>query len=255
MRKMFILPVLLVVFLVAIGACSPAPSVPVPTTAPLATSAQPGVAPAATIVVQPTAVPVPTSAAAAADFKVVVGHASEDVSLDPDLTNATNWLSMLGNMYDTLVVRGRDGNLVPNLAESWKIVDDKTVELKIRQGVKFHKGQGFDANDVKFTLDRVLDEATKSQLRTYISKIKEVQVVDPATIKLTLSAPEPLIIENLQFISIVSGTFVKEKGAPALANDENGTVIGCDMMDELEDLHHLWASSNDILELKFLFQP
>ncbi len=171
----------------------------------------------------PQATTATTQAAAPADFKVVVAYGAEDVSLDPNMSNAADWLSLLSNMYDTLVVRGPDGNLAPNLAESWKMVDDTTVELKLKQGVKFHQGQTFDANDVKFTLDRVLNDATKSQLKSYISKIKLVNVVDPFTVRLILSAPEPLIIDNLQFIPIISASFFKDKGAAALANGENGT--------------------------------
>lgn len=154
---------------------------------------------------------------------VVVGHGAEDVSLDPNLSIATNWQSLLANLYDTLVVRDRSGKLAPSLATSWKAVDATTWEFALRPGVKFHNGETFDAADVKFTVDRVLDAATKSQQRGYIASVTSVVAVDSTTVRISTQDPDPLLIDNLQLVPIVSAKFLGEKGAAALANGANGT--------------------------------
>lgn len=67
---------------------------------------------------------------------------------------------------------------VPGLAESWKRIDDRTIELKLRQGVKFHNGQDFDADDVVYTINYILDPKTvfrfKSSSYGYYSKVEKI---------------------------------------------------------------------------------
>ena len=87
---------------------------------------------------------------------------SSFVSLDPTNYRDRNTQVILKNMFDSLTTRDRDLNIVPQLAESWKTLDDTTWEFKIRRGVKFHNGDELTSEDVKFTLDRVIIEGQNS---------------------------------------------------------------------------------------------
>ena len=66
------------------------------------------------------------------------------------------------HFYDPLLEFDEQGRFTPMLAESWKNLDPKTWEFKLRKGVKFHNGEPFTAESVKFTLERIIDPKTRS---------------------------------------------------------------------------------------------
>jgi len=75
--------------------------------------------------------------------------------LDPYTLNETFTLSSLTNVYEGLTRRDGELNIIPGLAESWEVVDDTTWRFKLREGVKFHNGNDFTAEDVVFSAKRV----------------------------------------------------------------------------------------------------
>jgi len=136
-----------------------------------------------------TAMSLMMSGSALAASELHIGMRDDPGSLDP-ATNATFVGRVsLQSVCDKLVDIDPDGNLVPMLATSWDWSDDGTeVTLKLRDGVKFQDGTPFDADAVKFNLERYLT-MEGSRRRAEISAIKEVTVVDPSTVKLTLGSP------------------------------------------------------------------
>src|SRR4051794_6143303 len=107
--------------------------------------------------------------------------------LDPGETGPGNltpfW--MLYALHDALAKPMPGNQMAPSLAESWTESPDKLIyEFKLRQGVKFHNGDPFTAEDVKFSFER----AKGVQLK---EKVKEVVVVDPHTVRFVLHAPWP----------------------------------------------------------------
>jgi len=92
-----------------------------------------------------------------------------------------------------------------SLATSWRVSSDgMTVTFSLRKGVKFHDGAAFTAKDVAFTIKRVQDPATASQYAPQVGAVKQVEIVDPYTVRLHLSAPTPALVTNLLFVPIVS---------------------------------------------------
>jgi peptide/nickel transport system substrate-binding protein len=88
-------------------------------------------------------------------------------SVDPFFNNVRIGVIIGANVWDTLVVRDPNTNeYTGNLAKSWKQIDDKTIEFELRQGVKFHNGEEFDADSVVYTLNFVADPANKVRLTT-----------------------------------------------------------------------------------------
>src|SRR5439155_4664634 len=74
--------------------------------------------------------------------------------------------------------------LQPGLAVSWTAKDETTWEFKLRPNVKFHNGDPFTAEDVKFSFDRIMDPANKLVAASRVATIKEVRVVDPMTVNI-----------------------------------------------------------------------
>lgn len=108
-------------------------------------------------------------------------------------------------VFDGLTWVDESLKVKPALAESWDVsADGKTITFKLRQGVKFHDGADFTANDVAYTIKRVQDKTSGSQYAPQISTVAGVEVVDPHTVRITLSAPSPALLSNLIFVPIVS---------------------------------------------------
>ena len=85
-------------------------------------------------------------------------------------------------------------------------MDETTWEFKLRPGVRFHDGSPLTAEDVKFTIERVTRVANNpNSYATYIQGIREVQVVDPLTVRFLTDGPVPLLPTNISNIFIISG--------------------------------------------------
>src|SRR5262249_39999995 len=106
---------------------------------------------------------VPCGAAAPAG-EVKIGLAAEPNTFDPHLTVGRNTQIFIVNVYDGLTARDAEGHLVPALAESWKRLNPTTWQFVLRKGVKFHNGDDFNAESVKFTLDRATTPETKATI-------------------------------------------------------------------------------------------
>ena len=88
--------------------------------------------------------------------------------------------------------------MLPALAESWTVSDDgKVYTFKLHTGVKFHDGTDFNADDVKFSLDRARADNSTNAQKGLFAAIDTVEVVDPATVKVTLKNPQGSFLYNL----------------------------------------------------------
>ena len=104
---------------------------------------------------------------------LTIGLASEPTSMDPHFHNLGPNNSMSTHVYDQLVLMDEKQNLKPGLATSWKPINDTTWEFKLRQGVKFHDGSAFSADDVLFTFERAPNvEGSPSSFGTYTKGVK-----------------------------------------------------------------------------------
>ena len=135
----------------------------------------------------------------AARTDLVIGVVLEPPHLDPTAGAAAAIDEIVyANIFEGLTRIGPDGSVLPALAESWEISEDgKTYTFKLHTGVKFHDGTDFDAEDVKFSLDRArADDSTNAQ-KALFAAIDTVEVVDPATVKVTLKQPQGSFLYNL----------------------------------------------------------
>ncbi|MFP4252801.1 MAG: ABC transporter substrate-binding protein, partial [Guyparkeria sp.] len=95
------------------------------------------------------------------------------------------------NIFVGLTRFAPDGSIVPALAESWEANAEATeYTFRLRDGVTFHDGTTMDAEDVRFTLDRARAEDSTNAQKALFAGIESVEVVDPLTVRVTLSAPD-----------------------------------------------------------------
>jgi peptide/nickel transport system substrate-binding protein len=131
---------------------------------------------------------------ATADARAVKWARSGDaLTLDPHAQNEGPTHNLLHLMYEPLILRDRTGKLLPTLALSWQIrEDDPTLwEFKLRQGVKFHNGSAFNADDVVFSLTRALQPT--SDMKGLLTSVDSVSKVDDYTVLIKTKGPNPLL--------------------------------------------------------------
>jgi peptide/nickel transport system substrate-binding protein len=163
----------------------------------------------------------PSSPSEAAGAKVTVAQGAEPATLDAFQEISRSGYNVTLHIYDPLFMRSDDGKIVPRLATGYKIVDPTTWRITLRQGVTFHNGEPFDANAVKFTLERGrLKESPESFL---LSKVKDVRIVDPYTVEVVTDGPVPLLVFNLMLVGIVPPRYYQTNGASYVATHPVGT--------------------------------
>lgn len=142
-----------------------------------------------------------------------IGFKAEVTSADPHVLGASN-RGVWSNVYEGLV--GQDESLrpVPRLAMSWKALDDRQWEFKLRPNVKFHNGAPLTAEDVKFSLDRAKALVGPRTFKTYLRQLESVRVVDPLTVVVQTRDIAPTLPENVGLVGIVpkgTGAEIKEE--------------------------------------------
>ena len=148
--------------------------------------------------------------------------ASRDISsLDPYSYGDSFALGVLNHVYERLVRYDRKLKIEPALATSWEIVSPTTWRFHLRDGVKFHDGADFTAEDVQASLKRASDP--KSPLRGNIPAYKGSRVIDAHTIEIDVSANYPLLLNDLTTIYIFDAGWLKTNNAEAPTDVGSGT--------------------------------
>ncbi|MFD3228592.1 ABC transporter substrate-binding protein [Rahnella aceris] len=153
---------------------------------------------------------------------LLIGQVAEPQSLDPQVATAANDSRILVNVYDGLVRNGEGKlDIEPALATRWTISPDGlTYRFYLREGVKFQDGTPFNADAVKFTFDRMLDDKNPWHdtgpfpLSFFFSSIKNIETPDQNTLVFTLKEPFSPFLSNLATPTglIVSPAAVKKYG-------------------------------------------
>lgn len=156
--------------------------------------------------------------ASAAELRI--GTAAEPSSLDPHYHNLTPNNTVRRHIFESLVDQDAKQRLIPALAESWRAVDDKTWEFKLRKGVKFHDGSEFSAQDFVYTLCRIPNVANSpSSFTLYTKGVDAVETPDPYTIIVKTAAPYPLLPVEMTTFGIISA---KAAGGEKVTFDKTG---------------------------------
>ncbi len=149
------------------------------------------------LVVVTLVLPVLPVRAGPAGVTFTIGVDQEVVGLDPNLVTSFSSFRRNDFLYNKLVRYNDRLEIEGDLAESWDTPDSRTYVFKLRRGVKFHSGAEMTSEDVKFTLERVLNPATRSPGRSFIDQIKEVETPDKYTVVVRLNLPLASLLSGL----------------------------------------------------------
>src|SRR5437667_9734451 len=141
-----------------------------------------------------------------------------------------NWVAM--NIGCGLLGITPDGKFVPEAAEPWQISPDALLyTFKPRKDVLFHDGTKVDAAAVKFSIDRIMDPATRSSMRTYYERVHSVEVLDPYTVQIRLKEPYGFMLHMLAAyrmgLVFYSPTATQKYALEERRSGKPEAVVGC----------------------------
>ncbi|EEW60515.1 extracellular solute-binding protein, family 5 [Ruegeria sp. TrichCH4B] len=142
-------------------------------------------------------------------------RSGDALTLDPHAQNEGPTHTIRHQMYEPLIIRDVTGAFEPALATEWapKEGDPNVWVFKLREGVKFHGGEDFTAEDVVFSFNRAKQE--NSDMKELIGSITEVRAVDDLTVEIVTDGPNPILPSNL------TNLFIMDKGWSEANNTVN----------------------------------
>ena len=155
------------------------------------------------------------------DIRIAIGPEIQD--MDPQRSNAVwNTVMLWGNVTEGLVTTDDNGAVIPELAESYELMDDQvTWRFELREGITFHNGEPFNAEAVKFSLDRISGEEFGSLIANYFSAYATATVVDEHTVDIMTAQPSP------DFLAVLtSAQMVPPSYTASYANAQNDHPVG-----------------------------
>jgi peptide/nickel transport system substrate-binding protein len=129
---------------------------------------------------------------------LTVAIGTDASTFDPHFTTDSATEVLNKNLYNNLVQFNAKMEIVPDLATKWEVSPDGlTWTFDLREGVMFHDGTAFNAEAVKTSFERVLDEKNGSPRRSVLAMIKSIEVVSPTKVKFTTSYPTGSFLQQL----------------------------------------------------------
>jgi peptide/nickel transport system substrate-binding protein len=139
--------------------------------------------------------------------------------MDPHAVNAAPVTSFLNNVYEGLVRRDKDMAIEPSLAVSWETLEDTSGwRFHLREGVKYHNGNEFTADDVLFSYERGVSET--SDVSSWFAPVSEVVVVDDYTIDFVTHDPNPLFPDSIANFLIMDRDWTEQNNAELPAREQ-----------------------------------
>lgn len=197
--------------------------------------------------------------APAAKDTVVIALQGEPTSLDPQFPDDGNMRAVTDNVFEKLFnLDGKTLVPVPNLATEAKQLSPDTWEITLRDGVKFHNGEALTAEDVVFSMKRIIDPEYKSQTASYYTAIKDAKVLAPNKLEVKTDGFDPLFLKRLTMLTIVNKKYT-ETNEDKVATQPIGTgpykVLawnrGVDIQATINDEY--WGKKPAIKNVKFRF--
>lgn len=139
----------------------------------------------------------------------------EPSSLDPQTQWNPDSYYVYRNIFDNLVTRDNDGQIIPQIATGWEYTSDTELVMTIRDDVTFHDGEKLTPEDVVFSVERIIDPEFGSPQLGQFNQIEKAEVVEGNKVKLTTKSPYPALLAQLVKLSVVPQHVVEAVGNDA----------------------------------------
>jgi len=165
-------------------------------------------------------------------------YSGDILSTDPHAMNDTFSMAFLNNVYEGLVRHNHELKIEPALATSWETVSPTVWRFKLREGVKYHNGNAFTADDVVFSWQRA--NTPGSLIITVINEIKDIRKVDAMTVDVETKAPFPILLSVLTYFYMMDKEW----------SEANGAVESSDLKSNKENFANRNANGTGPFKLK-----
>ncbi|MCP8938249.1 ABC transporter substrate-binding protein [Alsobacter sp. SYSU M60028] len=160
---------------------------------------------------------------AALAVDLTIAQSTDAVSLDPAFRADTATGNVQRHIFDTILQRGPDMTIGPQLAETVRQDGPTQWTVVLRPGLKFSNGEPLDAEAVKFSIERMQNPGLKSPIRGWWTGFKTVEVADERTLKITTTAADPLFRARMTLLAPVPPKYVRDAGDAAFARKPVGS--------------------------------
>jgi peptide/nickel transport system substrate-binding protein len=140
-----------------------------------------------------------TEGTAAPKGTLTIGIPTDINTLDPTMSPEVNSLNVAFSTMEALLRLDAQGNLKPQLASSWEVVDNTTYVFRLRPNVKFHNGEPFNAQAVEYSLKRSQEKHRAN--KGTCSTISKIEVVDDLTVRIITEKPDPILLKRMANVS------------------------------------------------------
>ncbi len=155
---------------------------------------------------------------------VVCDDVKDPPTLDPHKQFTEKNHTLIQQIYEGLVRFSPNGHIESALATHWERKDPLRVRFYLRQGITFHNGEVFNADDVKFSIERYLKPETGFPAQGFINSLDKVEIIDDYTIDIVTKFPDGLLLNRLAgFIVIIPHDYIEKEGENILSSTPIGT--------------------------------
>lgn len=185
----------------------------------------------------------------------------EPGTLDPRHQFAEKNYTIIRHIFDSLVRLDPDGRIRPALAVSWRRIDPLTVEFQLRQGVRFHDGEPFDAPAVRFSIETLVNPATGFPGAGFLDSIDKVEVVSPYVVRIRTKYPDGILLNRLAaLVTILPPIYIAQHGDEFAAHPVGTGPFRFVRWEKDRDIvlaanPNYWAGVAAFDRLEFLFMP
>lgn len=188
--------------------------------------------------------------------RAVIAQGVDIETMDPTFASSTATWNVLHHVFEPLMLRDADMVLQPALAVAWRVLDEYTWEFDLRDGVTFHSGAPFDAEAVKFSLERMFSpDVTTVHRAVRDIPLDRVEVVDALTVRIVTKTPTVLMPHFLRTVLIIDPTvYAANEPVNGRASGTGPYTFGSWVRDSgvvLQANPSYWAGEPAIQELVF----
>ncbi|TCR86019.1 ABC transporter substrate-binding protein [Rhizobium sp. BK376] len=164
-----------------------------------------------------------TALAQTAKDTLTIDLPNDAATLDPQLQWDTDSYTIYRNIFDNLLTRDASGQIVPQIAKSWKYVNDTTIQFDIRDDVTFQDGSKLTADDVVYSINRIISPDLKSPQLSQFDQISKAEATNPTTVVVTAKSAYPALLAQLVKLSILPKAYVEKVGGQTFNQQPMGS--------------------------------
>ena len=198
------------------------------------------------------------------DEGITVVQDAIGTTLDPHAHREAVTTRTLSQTYEGLLRRDRDAEIVPVLATDYERVDDERVRFEIREGVEFHDGEELTAEDVAYSVRRIVDPdvGIASPQADQLSGVVDAEVAEEGTVDVLMDTVNPAVFSLFAaYMTVMNEEWVESREADEVATEMNGTgpyrilEYEEDVELSLERFEGYWDDEPEVPAVTFQGQP